>query len=395
MFYKALRYLIYYVLFSVFIIFACWTVFHIENVAYLVTGEYPALGKYYIRFNKDEEEILINVYYKQSIYNEEIDLSNLILYVENGAEYCIENPENIYDDDEIRKILLENGLAELKNVNIAVNEEIEAQNRAIKKQNGVWNEEKSNKIKLHSIFNTIFRFLDSYLGKVLKWFVVSIGAGSVLLLIVKKILAYRKIDTIFMGGISSGKTTIIRRFEDPNITEGRLRAEATSTKSRKVSKGSRIPSGNKDIYPQLYDNPGNELGKMMDELKRFVFNKSEKRVVVYVISFTKDNKQFNDDQEYINKEIIRAATLIQILKTSKAIKRANKIIVFFNKCDLIYKNEEDYIKDEDNDYIRIRDMYKDIDELKIISSYADCVLYGSAIKGWGISKLVDNIKDLC
>lgn len=196
-----------------------------------------------------------------------------------------------------------------------------------------------------------------------------------------------------MGGTSSGKTTIVRRFEDPNITEGKLLAESTSTKSRKVSKGSRIPYGNKDIYPRLYDNPGNELGKMMDELKKFAFNKSEKRVVVYVISFTKENKHFQVDHEYINKEMIRATTLIQILKTSKAIKRANKIIIFFNKCDLLYKTEQDYL--EDKNHIRIRDMYGDGDDLQILKKYADSILYGSAVKGWGISELVENIKNLC
>lgn len=393
MFNKVLRYLLFYILFVVFIILTFWIIFHTENVAYLVTGGYPALGNYYMSFTKNEEEILTNVYYKQSIYSEEVDLSNLLLYVEDGAEYCIENREDIYDDDRIRIILLKNGLAELENVNIATADEIESQDGAIKNQNGVWIANKSSRITLHRVFNVIFTFLDSSLGKILIWLVFAVGSGSAILLIVKKILMHRKIGTIFMGGTSSGKTTIIRRFEDPNITEGKLLAEATSTKSHKITKGSRIPCGNKDIYPLLYDNPGNELGKMIDELKKYSLIKSDKRVVVYVISFTKENKRVNQDQEYINKEIIRAATIIQILKTSKAIKRANKIIVFFNKCDLIYKAEVDYLEDENNN--KIRNMYKDEDSLRLIRQYADCVLYGSAIKGWGISDLVENIKNLC
>ena len=382
MFHKGLRYIIYFVLFGLFIICMCWMIFHIENVAYLVTGEYPALGKYYISFSKDEEEILPQVYYKQLIYDEKINLSNLILYVKDGAEYCIENKKDIFDDDKIRIILLENGLAELEDVDIATTDEVEAQDSAIKNQNGVWRVDNSNNINLHNIFNIVFRFLDSYFGKVLTWGICAVGIGGIILLIIKKIITFRKIDTIFMGGISSGKTTIVRRFEDPNITEGRLLAESTSTKS-----------GNKDIYPRLYDNPGNELGKMMDELKKFALNKSEKRVVVYVISFTKENKQFQADYEYINKEIIRAATLIQILKTSKAIKRANKIIIFFNKCDLLYRTEQDYL--EDKNHTKIRNIYGDKDDLKILKKYADCILYGSAIKGWGISELVENIKGLC
>lgn len=390
---KGLRYIIYFILYVFFIICVCWLIFHIENLAYLVTGAYPALGKYYISFTKDKEEILPTVYYKQLIYDEKINLSNLILYVNDGAEYCIENKKDIFDDDKIRILLLENGLAELEDVDIATVDEVKAQDDAIKNQNGAWKVSDSNSITLHDIFNVIFQFFDSYLGKVLTWAICAIGIGSIILLIIKKIITFRKIDTIFMGGTSSGKTTIVRRFEDPNITEGKLLAESTSTKSRKVSKGSRIPSGNKDIYPRLYDNPGNELGKMMDELKKFTFNKSEKRVVVYVISFTKENKYFQTDYEYINKEIIRAVTLIQILKTSKAIKRANKIIVFFNKCDLLYKTEQDYL--EDKNHIKIRDIYGEREDLQILKKYADSILYGSAIKGWGISELVENIKSLC
>lgn len=393
MLHKGLRYIIYFVLFGLFIICMCWMIFHIENVAYLVTGEYPALGKYYICFTKNEEDILSNVYYKQIVYDEKINLSNLILHVKDGAEYCIENKEDIFDDEKIRIILLENGLAELEDTDIATADEVKAQDDAIKNQNGAWKANDSSSITLHKIFNFIFRFFDSYLGKVLIWVICTIGLGGIIFLIIKKIITFRKIDTIFMGGTSSGKTTIVRRFEDPNITEGKLLAESTSTKSRKVSKGSRIPSGNKDIYPRLYDNPGNELGKMMDELKKFAFNKSEKRVVIYVISFTKENKHFQVDHEYINKEMIRATTLIQILKTSKAIKRANKIIIFFNKCDLLYKTEQDYL--EDKNHIRIRDMYGDRDDLQILKKYADSILYGSAVKGWGISELVENIKNLC
>lgn len=393
MLHKGLRYITYVILFGFFITCMCWMIFHLENVAYLVTGEYPALGKYYISFTKNEEEIISNVYYKQSIYNEKINFSNLVLYVKDGAEYCIENKKDIFDDDKIRIILLENGLAELEDTDIATADEVKAQDDAIKNQNGTWKVSDSSSITLHKIFNFIFRFFDSYLGKVLIWVICTIGIGGIILLIIKKIIAFRKIDTIFMGGISSGKTTIIRRFEDPNITEGKLLADSTSTKSRKVSKGSRIPSGNKDIYPRLYDNPGNELGKMLDELKKFAFNKSEKRVVVYVISFTKEDKHLQVDHEYINKEMIRATTLIQILKTSKAIKRANKIIIFFNKCDLLYKTEQDYLKDKN--HIEIRNMYGERDDLQILNKYADSILYGSAVKGWGISELVENIKSLC
>ncbi len=393
MLHKGLRWIVYFVLFLFFTICTCWMMFHIENVAYLVTGQYPALGKYYICFTKDEEDILSNVYYKQIIYDEKINLSNLILYVKEGEEYCIENKKDIFDDDKIRISLLENGLAELIDVDIATLEEVKAQTEAIKKQNGAWKESNSNNMSFHKIFNTIFQFFDGYLGKVLICIICILPIGGFILFIIKKIISFIRIDAIFMGGTSSGKSTIFERLKNPNITEGRLLAESTSTKSRNIAKGIRVPYGNRDIYLRLYDNPGNELGKMMDELKKIAFNKSEKRVVIYALSFTKEYEYTQIDQEYIIREINKAATLVQVLKTSKAINRANKIIVFFNKCDLVYKSEQEFL--EDKKHIKIKNIYGKREDLDILNRFADIILYGSALKGWEISELVENIKSLC
>lgn len=60
---------------------------------------------------------------------------------------------------------------------------------------------------------------------------------------------------------------------------------------------------------------------------------------------------------------------------------------------MLYRTEQDYL--EDKNHTKIRNIYGDKDDLKILKKYADCILYGSAIKGWGISELVENIKGLC
>lgn len=389
---KGLRGILYFIISILLIMCGCWMIYHIENVAYLVTGNYPALGKYYISFsNTEENTVASEVYYKQMIYDEEIDLSNLTLYLGEGEEYCIEE-KSIYNDNEIRIMLLENGLAELIDCDVASVNEINAQSNAIDKQRGGWDVNYSKKITMHTIFNNIFHFFDSHVGEILVWFLLIMPIGYGLLCVIKKIIAYRKIDTIFMGEISSGKTTIIRRLQNPNVTEARLVRDITTTKAREILKGARIPCGNKDIYPQLYDNSGNEVGEMLDGLKRFRFSSGEKRVVIYVLSITKDDKWREDDYDYINREIIRAAMLIRILKTSKSIKMANKIIVFFNKCDLIYESEEEFLKDKE--LAKIKSIYKNSDDLNAIYNYADDILYGSAIKGWGISELMEKVKDL-
>ena len=265
--YKILRGCMYLILYLLFIIGLSWLLFRFDDAVNLITGNYPAIGYYYISFEKGDENIISNIYYKQHIYNEPIDLSNLMLYAEENTSYCLDRKSNIYNDETIRIFLLENGLAELKNIDKALESEIKAQEKAVKKKTGIWEINSNTKVvTLHSIFNVIFNFLNSKLGIILKWIITLVGVGTIctfLLKVIIRILSFRNIDTIFMGGISSGKTTMIRKFEDPDATEGKLLAEITSTKSRKKIKGNRIPVGKKDIYPRLYDNPGNNFGNMI------------------------------------------------------------------------------------------------------------------------------------
>ena len=79
----------------------------------LVSGIYPAAGDYYISFEESEEHVIkAKVIYLQEIYDEPVDLSNLALYIEEDKNYSVEKVI-IYDDNKIRKMLLEQGLAQI------------------------------------------------------------------------------------------------------------------------------------------------------------------------------------------------------------------------------------------------------------------------------------------
>ena len=195
-----------------------------------------------------------------------------------------------------------------------------------------------------------------------------------------------------MGGKSSGKSTLVQRLYSPNISEGELLMDATPTKGKEKKRGNRIPYKNKDIYTDLYDNPGDSYGGMVDAINKFGIRKSEKKVVVYVISFTKLNsaKQNKDtlfEWDLVNSQISKAVALITMLKTSKSIQHVKKVIVFFNKCDLLYSNEVLFA----NSYSDIEVKYKqakDFDELK---GNADVLIFGSALKSWKFNELINEI----
>lgn len=361
-----------------------------NTVVSLITGQYPVNGDYYISFNKDEDgNVTTRVFYEQDIYNESIDLTNLELYTDvSKYNYCIDK-DDIYDDKKIRKMLLQEGLAQIIDENMASEEEISYQTKAVRKENGIWNTGEENKkvMSLHTAFYKLILFFNSNFGKILRWTIFT-GIGiSTIYSIIKKIISRRKIDVVLMGGKSSGKTTVLKRIEKPNITEGKLLADATSTKAEQIVKCDRIAYKNKDIYPYLFDNQGDKYGEMIDAINKSGIKKSEKKVIVYVISFTPMAYSSDFDYKLANSQISKAAVLVKSFKTSRSLKRVNKIIIFFNKCDLLYGSEAEFLKNKS----KIINKYNETTDFQEIEDYADAIIYGSALKGWGIEDLKDEI----
>lgn len=381
------------------IICAVWAMCNIDKIAMFFKPEYPTGGKYYLRFSSEEGYAKVEVYYKREFYNEEMDFSNLRLYVnsEDEYEYNVEAEDDIFDDKKIRIMLLENGLAELDNINEATESEVNAQNYAKEIENGIWDAKSEGKMTLHSIWYNILQYTNSNLGIVIIGVFISIigfsPIVSCLINIWKKIISYTQIDIIPMGEISSGKTTMIKRFVDPDITPGKLLANNSNTKLTSRNRGEKLPCGKKFIQPMLYDNRGVDLGKMIDSLNKFGILKSDKRVVIYIISFTRAKSVCDilEDNTYKIREVAKASTILKILKDSSSIKRPIKVITFFNKCDLLYNSEEDFI--DDVDHKKVIEKYG-VDELELISQNSDYVLYGSAVMGWEMSELKNIIAHL-
>lgn len=387
---KYLRYMIYFVIYIGVLILITWLIHRTENVAYFVTGEYPVLGEYYISFSKEDDITVGSVYYRQFIYNEEIDLTNLILHLKEDEEYIIDDKKNIYNDKEIRINLLKSGWAELEDVESAPILEQAAQEEAIEKKQGVWNTEtKHGKIKLHSILNGVILSLDSDIGKILIAVGKMIGFVTIIWAIVCLVMRHRNIDVILMGGTSSGKSTTISRLRHPYITENEL-LTSVPTKVKEVTR-EKFPYGKMIIRTSLYDFPGNQLGKMVGELKRNIFLKGEKQVVIYVVSFTAYSDE-EKDTKYMYEEITKAAAVIQILNNKRLIKGKLKIIVFFNKCDLLYDSEQLLLKDEEHQ--NVKNKYDGAESYETVCRLADYVIYGSAIKGWKTNELVKQMIDM-
>ncbi len=79
---------------AIFFVIEVFVIVKFQSLINLITYGYPALGEYYFWIETDEEENVIgHAYYKQYIYDSEIDLSNIIV------KYQETNPERIDRDD--------------------------------------------------------------------------------------------------------------------------------------------------------------------------------------------------------------------------------------------------------------------------------------------------------
>lgn len=366
--------------------------FHQDEIFNLVA--YPAGGKDYISFDvNDQNKIISTVYYRQERYEGELDLENLELFIVPNYGYLISKEDN-YSTEKIREYLLVNGHAKIVDEKKARIEELEFQNQAVEKEIGIWRTGDSDYSipSFFILYAKIIDFLFSKVGEISLYFFASVVGIGTIADIMKKIISKRKIDVTFMGGKSSGKTTLVKRLCSPNISEGELLTDATPTKGEEKKRGNRIPYKNKDIYTDLYDSPGDSYGGMLDAINEFGIRKSENKVVVYVISFTQLNsKEQNKDAffewDLVNSQISKAAALITTIKTSKSIKHVNKVIVFFNKCDLLYSNEASFV----NNYSNIKDTYKHAKDFKELEKNADVLIFGSALKSWKFKELMNEI----
>ncbi len=378
------------VIFIVYLLMVGFISCYFHKLGNLITGQYPALGDYYIQFGVNEEDdVVAMVTYEQEIYwDEVIDLSNLELYIREGARYYLDK-EAIYNDWEIRKALLEYGVVKIINEEIASSEEIACQSKAMKSENGLWRVEGNGTIgeTLHSFFYKVLLFIESRFMSIVAWILGTlIGIGTILEIIVK-IMSYKKIETILMGSMASGKTTVIKRMSMPNISEGKLKVEATPTKAEEIVKCDRIAYKNKDIHPYYYDYKGDDFGKMIDAVNKKGVTRSGNRVIVYVVSFTHLNEKAEFDYEIVNSQISKATVVAKSFKTSTTLGKTQKIIVFLNKCDLLYETEEEFLSNYDS----IEELYKKTLDYCELQQYADAIIFGSALKNWGIEELKQEI----
>lgn len=380
-----------------------------KELTYFFFGEYPAQGKYWISIKANDYGHSATVYYKQYIYeNEIIDTSNLVIYTDliNFIDYTIDE-KIIYDNEKIKEYLLYNGLASIIDENKATEKEKENQNNAIERGVGNWRSNDSNSItssgqdksgiNILDIINWLIFFVKSRIYFLLSILIGILGVGTIaggLNIFWRR----NNIDVIFSGEISSGKTTILKRLESPEISKAEL-LKITNTKGKEIKKGKRIAVGKKDIYPYFIDNSGQEYAKIFDSINKKFFRNPHRILIITIALDPRNhiNRQVDIlNKRYLNSEMSKAVQMLSIVSESRTIKPLDRIIVFINKCDLVYEREEDMFHDN---YSVAENLLKNTFDFELLNDLMGKnnkikIIYGSALKGWGLYSIKENMQEI-
>ena len=362
-------------------VFCLWFFRNFENAPDVLFGKTDIGGTYYLSFIYENNEIKrAQISYNKIVYEEPIDLTGIEVLLEPNKVIPIES-DIIYDDAAIRQKLLDMGYARIAGAEDKISHVSEDTATTHYSEN-------QDTIVLHNYLQKIYDIAASRAWIIIRWLLISaIGLSTIFSIIVKMLKSIR-INVVFFGSISSGKTTLIRRIVWPNISEAKLTNDITPTELAKRIKGKRIAQGNKDIYPSWVDNPGNALGDMIDD----VLGKGKvlfaRNIGVYVLAPTPGCE--NDTVikiEYKRREITRALTTIKALKKTESLRTPSKIVLFINKMDLVYDDEDNFLKKKE----KALESYIEDEEFDELIEMVDDVIFGSALKNWEIDTLLSSI----
>ncbi len=348
-------------------------------------------GDYYVSVSKKNDNNYYTVaYYRNEIYNETVNYDNLALVIGENIVVDI-SKEDVNNNAVIRCRLLEEGKASIVNEKEASEEELNAQTTAKLERKGIWgknddgskvdaNPQINEAIVNYHLITNIITFLKNNI--IFKWIIrllYAIFGFSIVFTIIKIIVTKQRVSVVFMGGTSSGKTTIIKKLRNPNLTKKELLDDAVPTVTSNIIKEEPFLLNGKKVTPAYIDNAGNSIGEMIDELLDYGEIWFSQKVVVYVFAGTEMNVGEFIDCKTFYSELGKAFATMKILN-SKSVNRKMKKILFINKVDLL--------EDAKNVEEKLKEKYSVFEEL---CQEVDIVVSGSGLEGYGLGKLRDEL----
>ncbi len=197
----------------------------------------------------------------------------------------------------------------------------------------------------------------------------------------------RKINLLFIGEPSAGKTALFKHFTHPNAPESFYSSPNPPSKIKATKIADLFAIGKYEITPTYTDTPGSKIAAIWDEFCE------KHNVIVYVLApvsiYSMNNKPDNYvDELYTSEQYGVLRTFLGALNSLKLnIKKPKLIILYLNKFDLYSNNRP---SDSSSEYIV--EKYNKIFLRHIAYAKEECqkanvpfeVVINSSHKKWGV-----------
>jgi hypothetical protein len=307
-------------------------------------------------------EKLVYVKYQAADEKQNVSLSDLILS-KQVTEGNIPNQlsSNLIDLPDFKIVLLQAGLAQLKNPETAEEKYRNAQAQAQKENKGIWYKsptptpevktpeptlspqisstvESSKESESSILWNNVVYILSVIWEFIWRWINYGIVGAVISFLLYLGYLRFyveRRVRLLVIGKPSAGKTALLIRILNPKMDRQSIINLSPTKAAEKIIVKKPIRHGKFEIYPRMTDVPGSNVSTVWDELLRSRFTRSH--ILLVTLATTETNQRINDnayDEKYLNIQLGYIQALIEGAMGARKTRKPKVVIFFLNKFDL-------------------------------------------------------------
>ena len=312
-----------------------------------IFNHYPVDGTYYIDVYVQDNTIKYypNYYSKLILQDHIADFENIQVYpsIANNYNFII-SKDDLSDDNVVICSLLEKGFAKIIDESVATKEQLQKQEQAKKNKLGIWGESSNTQPSVNSNKGFVYSII-SFLSDIynhnwwIRWIVAPFISFSFILSIIWELYRYfakfKRIKLLFAGDKASGKTTLMRAWKDPDLSEAEL-LKSVPTKSFSFERIIRDDMGKKrrTLSATSLDYPGDDNQNILNFFSKSAVRNFRKRFVVLILSPTPRNNDSTYDENYISDQYYTTLKLWSAVIKAKPQNKISKFILFINKSDL-------------------------------------------------------------
>ncbi len=211
----------------------------------------------------------------------------------------------------------------------------------------------------------------------------------------------RRVIVSVIGLKGSGKTSVLARFKNPNLTQEAILNMSPTVAAETFDVRKPIPIGRYEVFARLHDNPGESWGAFFQSLS--IKGRFGTHIALLVLAPTDEvdatSANWRKDG-YITEQIGLAKGLIGGSLEASGIHRPELVIIYLNKFDLIspHNPDDSSARQKAAEFRAVFDSFLRQKAIVIHDRPSPTpivrVVVGSALKDWGNKSIMSAVEEV-